>query len=111
MKEEIVDEVLEVEKKAEEIVKKARETASVSKNNLDTESEEKIKAARNEAQKYIKESVKKAKEEAVSKYKRAILEAERKNQIFIKENEHNIQAVTEDIVKFIITPEYLRKHE
>jgi len=109
MQEEIVDEVLKVEKNAEEIVNKAREEASLNKNNLEIELDEKIKTAKNEAQKYIQESVKKAKEEADKKYNQALCEAERKNQLFLKENENKLQTVTEDIVKFIITPEYLRE--
>jgi V/A-type H+-transporting ATPase subunit G/H len=106
---EIVDEVLHAEQTAEQIVKDARQKSMEMKNAFENEMSEKVKAAKEDAQKYIQEAVKEAKENAEKTYETAVKEAEKKNLDFYSKNEEKIKLIIDEITRIIITPEYNRE--
>jgi vacuolar-type H+-ATPase subunit H len=106
---EIVDEVLQAEQMAEQIVKSARQKSMEMKTASENELSERVKKAREDAQKFIQEAVIEAKEKAREDYENAVKKDEEKNLDFYKKNEEKVKLIIDEIIHLIITPEYSRE--
>jgi len=101
----IVQEVLQAEEQAKNLIDKARQEATLLKNNAEQEIAEKTKIAREQAQEAIKSGIQKAREEALAEHTNSIAETEKANALFITENTGKIAEIVQKVAKIIITPE------
>lgn len=104
----VVDEVLKAEAKAEKIITQAKEKAQIIKQQIEQEVSQRINDARLESQKLIQNKVSKAKEQASRKHQKAVELAEAESKEFWEQNLDNIDLVIEKIVQFILIPEFER---
>ncbi len=105
----IVDEVLKVEDEAKELIQEALKNAALKKSALENEVSQKIKDAREQAQKLIHDSADAAREKADLEYKQAIQRAEKENTDFMNRNKSRIETIVNQVTDLVITPEYKKE--
>lgn len=103
---EIIDQVLEVEQKAEALLKEAREKASHLKNDEDQKGAEKIKQAKEQAQQLIQSKTTEAREKASRDFAQAMKDAEVKQKTIFEENQEAAKEIIEDVLEIITIPEF-----
>jgi vacuolar-type H+-ATPase subunit H len=99
----ILNEVLLTEKRAEDILSKARSEASELKNRTEKEATRMIEDARKKARERILLAEEEAEKEAEIARKKKLEEVERENEELINKNRAGIKAIVRDIVKLIVS--------
>ena len=98
----IIEEVFEAEKKANEIIKKAREKASQIKQNAEKENLEKITQAKQDAKEIIRNAIENAQKEAEIIRNEKIKKAENDKESILG-NENVLNNLVENICNIIIS--------
>lgn len=97
----IVTEILETEKRVEELLRRAREEASSIKQNAERDANRRIADARSQAQSIIRDAVAKAEKEAEETRKRALHQAEQESRVKIDRVKGSVDEVVVQIVAMI----------
>ena len=100
----IIEEVFNAEKKADEILKKAHEKASEIKQSVEKDNLEKIAQAKQKAKEMIQKTVENAKKEAQLFRQEKLKQSENEKESVLK-NEGTIDSLVEKISKIIINTE------
>jgi vacuolar-type H+-ATPase subunit H len=102
----ILHEIIEAEQKAAEIVKNARETAAAKKSGFESEANERLFKAREDAKSYTREKVEDAQKSAVKRLNDSLANESDINARFREAHGKEIDNLEKDIIDFIITPEF-----
>ncbi len=106
----IVDQVLETEKKAESILQQARAREAEIRGEAEARASDLLVQARAEAQKILLEETDRARRESEQAYRQAIQQAEAEEADFIPRNRERIERAVDRILRLLLTPEW-RKEE
>jgi V/A-type H+-transporting ATPase subunit G/H len=104
---EIVDEIVQAERQAEQIVSDARAEAEKIRSTFDTEEREALDNAREEAAQILRERVEAARTEASERLD-AELSADETADQFMDAHAGRVEDATDRVVSFLLTPEYER---
>ncbi|MBN2591021.1 MAG: hypothetical protein JXA96_14235 [Sedimentisphaerales bacterium] len=105
----IIEEVFEAEKKANEIIKKAREKASEIRQAAEKDNLEKIAEAKQKAKDIIRNAVENAQKEAEMIRQEEIKQAENEKESILG-NETDLNNLVENICNIVINTEEERKY-
>ncbi|HUV06783.1 MAG TPA: hypothetical protein VMX75_03570 [Spirochaetia bacterium] len=107
--EEIIDDILKAEQRAESTLEEARKKEADMRRALESEISSMLEEAHTRAQKIIEERVSLAKREAQEMYEEGVKKAEGQRKNLLEKNKGQLENVVEEIVGYIVTPEYRRK--
>jgi len=102
----IVNEILETEKKVESTLQDAREKAQAVRQQTEKEAQEQISRAREEARAIVQNAVEMARREAEEVRQKRLKEAEAAAGAFLIDNKDKIDRLVEDVVKLVIRTAY-----
>jgi vacuolar-type H+-ATPase subunit H len=105
----IVEQVLETEKRAEQVIQQARARETEIRNAVETESGRIVQQARADAQRLVLEESNRARQEADREYRQAVQQAESANAGFVERNRPKIESAVERVIALLITPDYPRE--
>ncbi len=100
---EVLKEILEVEKEAEDEVKRAREEAAMIRREADAESEEILKKAREEAHETARRVAIEAEQAVEEEFRAEIDKAEAKKKLFIEEESGRIETLVDRLTGIILS--------
>jgi vacuolar-type H+-ATPase subunit H len=103
---EIIEEIIRAEKKAEKLIQEARDRQREQSMTVEREVHEKIQQARSASQKRILDGAAKDREKAKEDHKEAIIRMKKEDKEFSRESEKKLKGTIEKIVKLLITPEF-----
>ena len=102
----ILHEIIEAEQKAAEIVKNAREAGAVKKSSFESEANERLFKAREDAKSYTREKVEEAQKAAGKRLNESLANESDVSARFRETHGKEIDNLVKDIIHFIITPEF-----
>lgn len=105
----IVEQVLETEKRAEQIIQQARARETEIRNTAETESGRIVQQARADAQRLLLEEASRARQEADLEYRQAVQQVESANAGFLERNRSKIESAVERVIALLAAPEYPRE--
>ena len=103
---EILDEVLQAEERASEMLQEARATASKRKIEVDRELGEQVSVARSEARTAAGNRIETARMKLQSAHEEALVSLARNNEEFLKSSSETEKALIGRIVELLSTPEH-----
>lgn len=105
---EIVEEILQAEKKAEELVRSAKERASTLRGDAERDVQELLAKARADAKEISQNSLFEARAGLDRQFKDVLDQSNAITDTFPEDNRDAVEALIEEICRFIREPEYLR---
>ena len=106
---EIIDEVLEAERKAEQMIAEARKRQGEIRKAAEEEAARGLEEAHTAAQRLMEEKIGRARKEAEREHQRRIQEAEAEGADYMAHHESRLEGILEEAVSLVVTPEYKRK--
>lgn len=106
---ELITEIIEAEKKAEEIVSDAKEDASKRKQENEEALQKKLTEAREDAREKANTRITEARDKAEKQKTDARNAGGMNLDAFVSENRQEIETVIDEIVDLVTTPEYSRE--
>ncbi len=103
---EIVDQVLEIEKKAEQVIEQARAREAEIRAEAEAEAGSRLAQAHAEAQKLVREETDRARRESEAAFRLAMSQAEEANTDFIQRRRERADRTIERIMRLVVTPGY-----
>lgn len=104
---EIVDEIVQAERRAEQIVSEARDEAEKIRSDFDAEEREALSNAREEAAEILRRRVESAREEENRRLQEA-LSAQESGEQFLQRHPDEVDKVVDRITELLIIPEHER---
>ena len=104
----ILSHVFKTEEEAKNIIEQAKEQAASILKKTDSEVQERAVAKRREAKELIHRTVEETRKDLETAQKEILQKAEKDKDNFLKGKEKLIDSLTDKIVEFITTPEYLK---
>ena len=103
---EIIQEILSSEHKAEEIISHARQNATKQKSDIEADLNTRVAEARDQAKLMLQQKIQHAKNTALHEKREALEKSAESGEQFHTHHKHEIDSLVEEIVSFVITPEY-----
>lgn len=104
---EIVDEIVQAERQAEQIVSEARKEADEIRSSFDAEERDALAKAREEAAEILRQRVDTAREEADERLQNA-LSSEKSAEQYMEAHADRVREAVERVTELLTTPEYER---
>lgn len=105
----IIDDVLKAEERAEEIIREARKRETEMRRAIEEELSAMQATANERAQKLMEQRLERVQMEANKAYDEAVTTAEEENKQFFRRSKRQLERIVNEIVRYVITPEYKRK--
>ncbi|MGM0675360.1 MAG: hypothetical protein ACQETQ_11745 [Spirochaetota bacterium] len=104
---EIVDEIVQAERQAEQIVSEARDEAEKIRSTFDAEEREALSRAREEATETLRKRIETVREEEHRRLQET-LSADESGEQFLRRNPERVGEAVDRIIELLVTPEYER---
>ena len=104
----VLGEILQTERKAEEMVKEAGEAQRKRLQGAVEEADRRLQKARAESQKRAAEEIERARQDAEDRYQAAVREAEARSREGSDGESEQLSQIIDDIIEIIVEPEFER---